>query len=150
MNCNFLNTNVVDLKDKEFVDMKAESLPVNVELSFGKLNFMPITIRQYFKLIDKDKARDEIALFAIQVTNKSFDAVYDLIYNANMEDGEILTKVEKLLFHELKDFTVECSKCKKKNKISIEGGGGDILVSPFRESSGNVTNKITFGNEGNN
>lgn len=143
-NCKKVANNIIKPKDLQFEDIIDEDFPLVVNLSVGELIFYPLTVDNYMKLIQMKKHNDEVAGFAINVSNMEFEKAYEIIFNSvNPEDMYILDQVDELMFHGLKPVEVECKHCKAINHVSVEGGS--VLINPFRESGESVKHAIRFG-----
>lgn len=163
MNCTFtcndcyeIQTQSVDFKDIEFEDLNKDlKIPYEAEFSFGKLAFRPLTIKMLFELFGNGLQKDDIATATIQTIdlNKTaeevlpmFEDVYTKISNCTFNDGEILQKISDSFYHGIKDKEFVCNKCGSKNVKSIDGGDGDVLISPFRGLSIFDTDRVRFSN----
>jgi hypothetical protein len=147
INCRRCNTPIrklVDIDKLEFEDLKAPMLPVIGDFNMGEIAFKPVTVGQYFKLINMGKHDDDIALMSIQ-SNLDFDKAYKYFYNCSIEDGRTLDNVDEFLFHGLKPIDIHCNndKCNHVNKVELDGG--EALLIPFRESEESAPSKIHFG-----
>ena len=142
--CKERQTELFDNSSIEFQDIIAPALPARVNLSVGKLEFTPITLKDYIFILEENKQSDDIALMAVQCRNKPFDEAYELIYNLSSTEGAIIDKVDKSLYHSIKPLIFKCSKCGEKNSIAVEGG--TALIYPFRdEREKPIEDVIHFG-----
>jgi len=145
----------------DFNDIKAEALPVIVELADRReYYFQPITLRKLFELLDGNKeVNDPILLMAAQCSlikegKKEYipdiEEVYKIIENVLPEDGLMLAEVDEYLAHSIKPLKLIC-----KNKLaddqtcgqemSVELDGGDALLLPFRGDKESTQRRIRFG-----
>lgn len=139
--------------DLEFDDLKAPKLPICVDMSFGEVQFSPMTVEDYLRMVKLDKGENEIALYAAQAKNLDFETAYNHFFNAQPGDSELLLEVDSLLYHSLKPFIKKCSNQLADGKeicgnpIKVELDGGQALLMPFRRNEGATKNKIRFGVE---
>jgi hypothetical protein len=160
---------IFQFTDISFHDMEAEALPVVAKMSKGDFHFRPLTIGQFFELVDEDKASDTKALLAKMCSNKEFDEAYETfstcIYDSKeSRDGKILERIDKVLAHSIKNITNECSNYidvedgKKKKKASevkkktkckgitdIAITEVDVLIRPFRDDRESIDNLLQYG-----
>lgn len=141
--CGSVNELKFSTKDIYFEDLSMEKLPVVATLSVGELHFNPLTIKQYFELIDEDKHTSDIDIMAAQCLNKSKEEARRIIYNLLPEDGETMNEVDKLLYHDIKPLDHKCKNCSVINVSELNSGG--TIIYPFREHKVDVSNKIRFG-----
>lgn len=158
--CKEVGNHRIKTDDLEFTDLLADysddeaQLPVSVEFSWGEENFTPLTLKDYYRLLDNNLEHSEIAKFSMEASHygegweeryKKFDDLEDL------EDMRLLQEVEKLLYHELKPIEFECNiKVEGKvcgNKIHSELDGGQALILPFRERKVDVKGRIRLGSK---
>lgn len=141
--------------DLSFADLKVPKLPIVADMSFGTIEFMPMTIADYLKIASMKKGEDSIALYAIQAKNLEFDDAYKKFFNASPGDAAILTEIDSLLYHSLEPFDKKCGNIVNPgeneticgNTIRVELDGGQALLLPFRRDEGPVKTKIRFGLE---
>jgi hypothetical protein len=139
--------------DIEFEDMQAPKLPIEGTFTFGKLKFSPITLRQYYILLEKGKPTDPVALYAVQSIGTEFDATYKTLFNVSTEDTRLLLEIDRYLNHGLKPLIKACpqklddagTKCGA--RVEIELDGGQALLLPFRTDEQSTANRIRFGVE---
>ena len=145
--CDARTTFALDLsKDIEFEDIKAPKLPVIAPLKAGDMAFTPINVNDVYNLIDSKKETDEIAMVAAQCRSHSFDEAYQMIYNCDADDAEILAEVDKFMHHSLLPMKKKCGGCSNELEISLDIGGKDQnLVLPFRGRKRDGGNRIRFG-----
>lgn len=136
---------VFQLTDLSLKDLEVPDLPVVVDLDCGEFEFTPLTVKDCFDLIDKDKVSDHISLLATMCRNKPFEKAYELFFNCSSPDGMILEEVDSLLRHEVAPIEAVC-KCKAKTMIELDGG--QALLLPFRKSKKSARSRIRFGNKG--
>lgn len=142
--CASIEKPVYDLMGLEFDDMKAPELPITAEVCGGEYSFMPMTVSQYFELCDEGMQKDTMRYMAKQAIN-SDEKTHEIFFRASMEDGLVLTEVDKLLYHGLKPINASCSKCKQSNEIELDGG--QALILPFREFQEPPQARIRFGSK---
>jgi len=149
----------MDSQDLEFDDLLSDyddssaQLPIVGEFSFGELEFVPLTLNNYYKMVDKGLEHDESAKIAYECNNKDFEEVFQLINNmSDHEDMILLDEIDKMIYHGLKPVKF---RCKTKigddkvcdNSITVELDGGEALLLPFREREGNVKRRIRLGSK---
>ena len=128
----------------DFEELNIPKLPMNVEFSFGKCSFKPITVGQYLDLLTMGLGLDISATLAIQVIDRPFKDIYPIIAEcSDKRDIELLEEVEKLLHHDQNPAVLHCS-CGEPREVSLEGGEGCSLL-PFRGDEENTRDPITFG-----
>ena len=132
------------LTDLNLKELEVPELPVVVDLDSGEFEFTPLTVKDCFDLIDKDKVSDHISLLATMCRNKSFEEAYEIFFNCSSPDGMILEEVDKLLIHEVEPLEAVCS-CGAKTLIELDGG--QALLLPFRESTDTPRDRVRFGNK---
>jgi hypothetical protein len=130
------------IQDIDFHDMKAPDLPVIVTLSNQTMEFSPLSLGAFRKLYAMKKHDDEIAIYAAQCLNLTFEEAYKLIYNANAADHTLLEEVDEYMYHSLAPVDVQCE-CGAKNKIEPDGEAA--LIAPFRVDEGATRSRIQFG-----
>lgn len=130
----------------EFDDLPAPALPVKAELEIGKVEFMPITISQYYQMVDEEKTGDSIYHYAL-MANMDTEKAYKLFYRVGTRDGRILTKIEKALYHGVTPIEKKCTKkeCGFINRIELDGG--QALLLPFRRDQESIDDAISYGVE---
>lgn len=143
--CGKSNQSQFKLSDIEFEDMTAEAIPVSADFSFGEVVFHPITIRDFFALVDRGTEQDEIAILAAQgvLKDATYEKLYEAFYNLSPDDAEILEEVDSYLYHGLKPRRFDCLHCKAVSEIELDGG--EALLLPFREGNRSVRRRIRFG-----
>jgi hypothetical protein len=135
----------------DFAELSVPRLPIKISLSNDvEYVFTPITINDYNYLVDKELADDELAILAVQCRSGGFEKNLEEFNNCNMEDGQILSEVDKLLKHEVKPVKNKCNNKLDDNKVcggenNIELDGGRALVLPFRKLENVNGSRIRFG-----
>jgi len=143
--CHTPNTRILEMTDLEFEDLQVPELPLVAEFSFGELEFQPITVGNYQKLIQLGKDEDEVAGMAMQCIDLDFDKALELFGSAVHDDAELLNEVDKVLFHGLKSIPSTCKNSGCGFVAQIELDGGQALLMPFRERAVDVKSRIHFG-----
>jgi len=150
--CGAQGTYVTQQDEFEFTDMKAPSLPVKLTLSTGEYEFMPLTVGDYFKLVEDGRENDAVSKLAHECRNRSLDDAYKTFFDVvNAEDAALLEKVDEYLFHELKPIEIQCTgkdnygeRCQSKIKLELDVG--EQIILPFREErQESLDNRIHFG-----
>lgn len=150
--CNQLNELIFKNNELKFNDIEAPELPVRAtfESNNKEYHFMPLTLGNYFKLVDEKLSQNEIALKAALCTNHPYEQVYkDFDTCSNINDMQLITEIDELLDHGLKPLEAICEKtfedkpCKQKVKLRLEGR--QSLLLPFRERDEPVRSRISFG-----
>jgi len=156
--CGEKGRHIVDVQnDLEFDDLLIKygdeaSLPIEGEFSFGVVQFRPLTVKQYLKMLQNGQEHDEIAKLANE-SNLPFDeAVKKFSDTKNVTDMRLLDAIDRLLFHGLKPIRFECKNKEEDgstcgNRIAIELDGGQALLLPFRESNDDIENLINIGSK---
>lgn len=154
-NCANTNTTRVDTSSIEFEDLTVPKLPIKLKLSLGEHKFMPITIGDYFKLLEQDAKSDTLALLAIQCRTLDFPASIETFKNLiDPLDIYGVRQVDRLLFHGLKPITIDCRHnlmveeeqvpCRQRYRVQLENAA-EAFIFPFRREESDSTVEITFG-----
>ena len=145
--CGETGSYVAEQENLEFTDIKAEKLPITLDLSIGKRSFKPLTIGQYFEMVARGVEDDPIAKLAMECMGRDYEETYKELFNlTNPDDRELLEKIDEYLFHELKPILIPCTNTECKNKISLELDVGGQVILPFREErQGTLDDRIHFG-----
>jgi hypothetical protein len=140
-------TDLFENVPKEFEDPK---LPIVLDLDGNELHFGPLTIDDYFFLMDKGLLDVENSFFADRnhmlakmCSNKDFDSVLRLIKNAHGKYDEVFDMITNMLAHPIKNIDMKCEECEYVNQVDINGG--TVLIEPFREHVNSTTIPIRFG-----
>jgi hypothetical protein len=139
--CNTINSAILNTEDIEFKDLDKDNLIYDVKTASGiELSFSPLTVRDYFKLIELDKNEDVNYLFAYQCRNcDNLDELAEYIENPFLQDTIEFDKIDKAFYHSAVPIMHKCKNCNFETKLSIEGGM-ETLVSPFCEHTGIIKN----------
>jgi transcription elongation factor Elf1 len=131
--------------DIKFDELEAGKSKATLSLFNKKLIFTPITIRDYFKLIELGKHNNENYLFAIQCRNEDLEleSLVSYISNPMLNDISKIEKVDKVFYHGIEPITFKCPKCNAENIKQIDGGI-ETYVSPFCESDHTIENEVVF------
>jgi hypothetical protein len=156
--CDQKTNGVFTHTDIEFedIDEQVETLPLYADMSGKEVEISPMTIGDYLDLkegkyssIIKGGIVDKAASQAIMIRNMDFSEAYKLVYElSDANDIAMVTELDKLLFHSVKDLKGICrsevngSKCGHVNMVKL--GGMEALISPFRESKGITGTGIRF------
>lgn len=145
-----LHTFSVD--ELEVEDLECPELPLNLTMSDGNiLEFMPLTVGDVLKLLEKGKIKDATSLMAAQVRNLKFEDAHAYIHSVTNNDDLVnLGEVESLLGHSLKPIVVQCTEKDKNDRevttaVSIRLEGRQALLLPFREQGVPSRSGISFG-----
>lgn len=157
---------VSEIAQIDFDDLNVE-LPVNYHVDDKVFSFMPLTIKNYLRLIDPD---DASARLAACCTSHKFEEVFSMINSeGDIGNFELFEKIEDSMFHGIKPFEFICREkigefdkegaqkakqesrifyderptCGKKYVTELEGG--ELLILPFRESEDHGGNRVSFG-----
>jgi len=144
-NCNKANKLVLSSTDFDFDELKASKLPVIAQVRGVDFKFTPLTIKDFFDIVDSRKEEDEIYAFAKQCRNMPVSQAYEYIFNCNPEEATIFDKVDRFLTHKLKPLSIKCKHCEADVHVSLDGG--QALILPFRESGEPLGDRIRFGDE---
>lgn len=111
--CNKLSRRVVKSSQLDIQDLKVPKLPIIVSLSNGvELHFKPITVKKYLELVDIYGAGDKIDPIAYLTKcccNLEFKNAYDIINSVSeVDDVEILDRVDEMIYHNIKSVSVKC------------------------------------------
>jgi len=139
--CEKENTATEEITNFEFDELKDIKLPYIKEFSFGKYEFKPLTVEMMMALIDNNLYKDEFAIATIQSimdldaknVSEQFIETYNKFKYAKLEDGVIFEEIAKELYHGVMPKEFICKECNNTSKILIDGGDGDVFISPFRE-----------------
>jgi hypothetical protein len=140
--CGHENEKTLELSSLEFQDLSTNiEYPIKIELNNDIFYIKPLTARMFIELYANNLLEDEIAIIAMQSLDFSKDNLEEEFYNnynklalCSLVDFEKLKEVNNKLFHGLKETEINCSNCNTVNKVLVDGGDGDVLVTPFRES----------------
>ncbi len=133
---------IISLKDVEFDDLKSDlKVPYEVEFSFGRLEFRPLTLKMLIELFVNGLYEDNIAVATMQsLKNKDvkeaeneFIETYNKFVYSTLEDIQKLNKVAKDFYHGISKKEFKCKECQQTNLVSVDGGDGDVFITPFRE-----------------
>jgi len=152
--CSERNEHVFTHKDLEIEDLKAQELPIRVNMSDGKeYKFMPIDLNdirimesgRYDKIIPaKNMLNDKVAIYALLCKNAKFEEFYNFLSGTtDYEDHEIMKEIDDLLSHDVKPLEASCKSCQKEVYLPIKNAID--LVLPFREEKGLVRSRISYG-----
>ena len=154
--CEKENNIVEEINNFDFDELNDIKVPYIKEFSFGKYEFMPLTVEMTMELIDQNLYNDEFAIASIQTimdlsdkgASEKFIDTYNKFKYAKLEDGVVFEEIIKDLYHSISSKKFICAECKASNIVSIDGGGdGDIFISPFREPSESNSTGIRTINE---
>ena len=149
----------------EFDLIKAPNLPIITEIAGEKLEFSPITMKDFLE-INEDEG--ELGVYARMIKNKPYDEALSLLRNCYGKDSKKVKFIDKQLQYGLKPFKVKCENeievtnpnhdpKKKNSKPTIkEQCNTEVIMevrSPFEvvfpENSGNIDYdfEIQYGRE---
>jgi hypothetical protein len=146
---------VLDLDKVDIRDIEATALPVTVTLEKGEYQFKPITLSQFFGLVDREKTGDSLAYLAMMCCNKEYEEAYADFNSCSFNDGKILQEVDRVLGHGLRSMKNECanlvevegkkkkSRCKAVTEVNV--AGVDVIIRPFREGGEPAKDVLRFG-----
>lgn len=148
--CRGKGKHIFQLTDIEFQDIEAPKLPVKASLSFGEVKMTPLTIGDFYSMLEMKRGDDDVAATALQVRNMEYKKAYKALYNMSIEDARIVNEIDKVLDHGVLPFKFECGikneldeRCK--SKITIRVDKEDTLIMPFREHEESPRDRISFG-----
>lgn len=161
--CGFENNHHVKLDALEFDDIEVPELPAHLVINDKELSFSPLTVEDFFALFKEGKESDPTGILAMQCRNRHFKEAYDIIFNANPEDSELLDELNRMFYHGLATMKIGCKNkdalvkdiidgieieknvhCEHINKIEL--GDPDLIVQPFRRDGRTAKDRIRFGN----
>ncbi len=160
--CNFENEHHVKLDALDFDSIEVPDLPAHLVINNKELSFTPLTVEDFFALFKEGKESDPTGIMAMQCRNKHFKEAYDIIFNANPEDSELLDELNKLFYHGLATMKIPCENKDAVVKDYIDGieveknvhcghinllelGDPDLIVLPFRRDGRTAKDRIRFG-----
>lgn len=145
----FTTSIVFSFEDIAFDDLTVSALPVIADISGVECHFRPLTIGQFFELLDreilpghKDYNR---ACLAAQISNIDFDSAFDLVNNAIGQDMVILNEVDKLLFHSTLPLAVQYSYRGEIVNEKVHLDDPMTLIFPYCGPEDIKRNPIRFG-----
>lgn len=142
---------VMSVEELEIEDLDIPKLPIKATFHGGELIFEPLTVGNVLELISKNELRDPTSLMAAQVRNNSFDQAKSFIHSiTNPDDLATIAEVERLLAHNIKPITIQCTEKDKTgrevtNNVTIRLEGRQALLLPFREEGVPSRSGISFG-----
>jgi len=145
--CGHVNDFTVDVSaespELEFFDLEFDSLPLEVDFSFGTHKFTPLTVGQYLQLEESGLENDDFANLAIQCTTLPFEEAWETFRFCADDDMYLLFTVEHLLHHGLKPLTRTCQNCSRELRFRLESG--TVLIRPFRGPDVSLAGRIRSG-----
>jgi len=136
---------VVDALDLEFDDLRLPSLPVYVTVMGEDLAFSLLTLRRWerlWRLQQKDgEALDPVVLVAHLVQGRDPEQVVPLIRDCSVDEGQVLSYVDRELALGLRPLQVQCPKCHQTVQVEMEVG---VAIRPFRPDGESPGNRIRF------
>lgn len=151
--CQKENKGTFTERDIEFNDLSEEVTELPARVTFGdkELEFSPMTVGQYLEISGgkynetlKTGKMDSIAIQASWIKNLDFKAAYEFVYKLSKpEDFEVITEIDKLLFHKIKPQTFKCPDCGTETSVMLEGR--QALIAPFRTGEKPKNSRIQFG-----
>lgn len=127
-------------RDLEFQDLVVNELPIKFEFNQVSLEFTPITLSKYLKLLAEENQDDDMYWMAAQCKNYELEEARNLIYALPPELGSKVEKIDALLFHGLKQVKKPCKKCG--NLIASALEAANTVILPFRERKGTTGNAV--------
>lgn len=154
-NCANTNTTRVETTSIEFDDLAIPKLPIKIKLSIGAHKFTPITIGDYFKMLDEGRQMDAVALIAAQCRTLDFPQSIEIFTNlTDPLDIYGVKQVDRLLFHGLTPVTIDCRHklmindeevpCGQRYRVQLENAA-EAFIFPFRREESDSAVEITFG-----
>lgn len=160
--CNFENEHHVSLNALDFDEIKVPELPANIVIHDKEMAFTPLTVEDFFTLFREGKENDPVGILAVQCRSHKFKEAYDIIFDANPEDSELLDELNKMFYHGLATMKFPCTNkeanvteridgleiektvhCDYENKIEL--GDPELIVQPFRGNRRAPKDRIRFG-----
>jgi len=147
VSCKKENSIDFTLANLDFDDLEVE-LPLifDLERDSGQtyeFHFSPVTLGDFYHLIETDLSSDIIAVLASCCRNMDFQDSYDIFSSFTLAEAEYMNEVDKYLYHGVKPLPTTCAFCKKEFKINLEVG--QTLVLPFRGDKEPPKGRIRFG-----
>lgn len=150
--CNKYSTHIININEQvDFEDVKVPTLPINIDFSFGRLQFTFLTYGDYMKL-QSELRSEELAYQCITPCEVDKEAgqtqaseLQKLFGSLTGEDQALLSKVKELTYHGIKPITTLCQNkdCGKTYETILDEMSSIIL--PFRTSNENTRSKVSFG-----
>lgn len=153
--CSKENTVTEEITNFDFDELNDVKLPYIKEFSFGKYEFRPLTVEMIIELTDNKLYKDEFAIATMQSmmnlndknASEKFIETYNKFKYAKLEDGVIFEEISTELYHGIMAKNFTCKECSAVNKVLIDGGDGDVFISPFRESTESDPTRVRTINE---
>jgi len=142
--CGNKNFIIVDISKLEFEDLNVPSLPVYVTFNDKEYAFTPLTLKDYYKAIDNGYETDSVALLSYSARNIEFNEMYNVFMNLTAKDFQLVSHLDKLLYHGVKPIVSHCS-CGRDNEVELDGG--QALLLPFRTDTESFAGRIRFGSK---
>lgn len=132
----------------EFEDLGFSDYPINAKINGYDLEFGVLTVQSHLNFIkNPPKLSDHlISIYSLagMVINKSIEEAFKILESTNDPiEIEMLTKIDKLLYHDVKPIKLTCDNCKKEYEYTV--GLEVSTLSPFRENEKSIDSRITFG-----
>lgn len=135
---------IIGTESISFKDLEVKDYPIYIEVEGKRVEFMPLTVGDFLSIPD-DERKDPIALLAKECKSMEFLEAKKFISEADLELGEVLTEIDKMMFHGIEPITVTCDRCGESYKRDLQGG--DVVLKPFRDSSESPRYAIRFGSK---
>jgi hypothetical protein len=116
---------------------------------------MPLTIKKFFELVDREQTSDSLAYLAMMCTNKEYEEAYEDFNTCSFDDGKVLQVVDQKLGHGIRKMKNKCSnlidvedkekktRCKAETEVNV--AGVDVIIRPFREGREPAKDVLRFG-----
>lgn len=150
--CQKYSNHIINIKEQiEFEDIKIPTLPINIDFSFGRLQFSFLTYGDYMKL-QSDLRSEELAYQCItpcEVDTKAGETpqseLQKLFGSLVGEDQALLSKVRELTYHGIKPINTLCQNkdCGRTYETILDEMSSIIL--PFHSSDKDTKSKVSFG-----
>jgi hypothetical protein len=154
--CGSINVSKFNTGELVFDELQVPALPINVELTFGKHKFYPITIGDWFDMYDAGVTISPTSMYAVQCHSLPFpDSINIFKTVINATDLEKLGKLDGLLNHDVSVIKVPCQglvvqkggevgKCGVFYEASLHNAA-EAYLYPFRPEDYDLSDQITFG-----
>jgi hypothetical protein len=110
--CKQMSVMTLEPSQISFADFTPPALPVKATLSFGVMEFMPLTIGKHRKLLDikVPELFASLSIMAMCCTSHPYEEAYRLLIEAcNIQDIAVIEEVDKILDHGLEPVKNICN-----------------------------------------
>ena len=150
--CGQYTTNTIDVGMKvEFEDSTIPQLPINVEFSFGKMQFTFLTYKD-FMAMETDLTSEQLAyqcLSKIDFNERDGETLksklQELFGNCTGSDLTLLQEVSDLTYHGTKPIKTNCKNKECGREFDTQLNDWDSIITPFHSKTEVTRGKISFG-----